>query len=91
MSKEVKETNEVEEEIDVETDEVVETEAPESKFKAGLKKYGKKIAIGAGVLVVGLIGFALGRKGNTDNDTLAIDYDPDGIGNDETDEVIETE
>lgn len=91
MSKEVEKMNEIEEEIDVETDEVVETEAQGSKFKAALKKYGKRIAIGAGVLAVGLIGFVLGRKGNADNDTIAIDYDTDCIGNDDESDDTETE
>lgn len=76
MSKEIEKV-EVEEEVMVTDDEVdvAESETKKSKFKAGLKKCGKKIAIGAGILAVGIIGFMLGRKGS--DDSVEIDYNPD--------------
>ena len=93
MSEEVKKMNEVDEEIEVMYDEVedAESEPKESKFKAGLKKYGKKIAIGAGILAVGIAGFMLGRKGSGEGEEpIAIGYDSDN-GVDDSEDTDETE
>lgn len=78
---EAKEMNEeVVVEVADETEEETVSEVKTSRFKDGLKKYGKKLAIGAGVLAVGIVGFILGRKTNADYDEqelLELGYDPD--------------
>ena len=100
MSKEVIKNEELDEEIEVAVDEE-ETEETESetkidKFKAGLKKYGKKIAIGAGIVAVGIAGFILGKNsisGNDYDETLEIGYDPnnDVVHDDDPGDGNETE
>lgn len=68
MSKE-KNMNEVEVEVENELNEidntdseVAEEETTKSKFKAGLKKYGKRIATGAAIVTAAVVGFVLGRR-----------------------------
>ena len=59
-----------------------------SKVRNGLKKHGKKLAIGAGVAALGVVGYVLGRKSvlkYADCDVDDIDLDDSGC-----DDVIET-
>ena len=67
----------------VEMTEVKANEGFIPKVKNGLKKYGKKAAIIASAAVIGIVGFALGRKSNGSD----YDYDDDLIDVD----AIETE
>ena len=100
MSKEVIKNEELDEDIEVtveeeETDET-ESETKMDKFKAGLKKYGKKIAIGAGIVAIGIAGFILGKKSSSGDDydeTLEIGYDPnnDVVHDDDSGDGNETE
>lgn len=100
MSKEAIKNEELNEGVEVimeeeETDET-ESETKMDKFKAGLKKYGKKIAIGAGIVAVGIAGFILGKKSSSDDsydETLEIGYDPnnDVVHDDDPDDGSETD
>ena len=58
-----------------ETDEGFEIEAVKSdgkvtKAKNFIKKYGKKIAVAAAVVTVGLVGYALGHRSKDDNESF---------------------
>ena len=81
MKNEVKE--EIKEEV-VEATVVEEEEVKEgflTKAKNGLKKHGKKVAIGAAVAAAGVVGYMLGLK--TDDDSEYIDaYDLDDSDSD---------
>ena len=97
MSEKIKEMEELEEEAEFEDeDEFVDDDCTESKMtkvKAGLKKYGKKIAIALGFVAVGIAGFALGRKGSnedTNEDLLELDYTPTDNCVDDDSEESET-
>lgn len=82
--KTVEEVVNVEETVEVEE---VSTDGKLSKLKTGLKKYGKKIAAGAAVVTVGLIGYALGARSRDESDTDAIDTDYEIYGDGSSDEV----
>lgn len=66
-----------------ETCEVVEVEKESllSKAKNGLKKHGKKVAVGAAVAVAGVVGYLLGSKSEDDYEYID-SYEP---------ELLETE
>lgn len=79
--------NEVNEEIKEEVVEATVVEEEEvkegflTKAKNGLKKHGKKVAIGAAVAAAGVVGYMLGLK--TDDDSEYIDaYDLDDSDSD---------
>ena len=74
MSEETKITNATTETNEVEVVENEEKKGFLAKAKAGFKKYGKKAAIIASAVVIGGIGFALGRKTNSDSDYDCDDF-----------------
>ena len=66
-----KNENVIEVEVNEATEQVEETvkESKFSKLKSGAKKYGKKILVGTGVAVGGLVCYALGKMSRGGNDT----------------------
>ena len=71
----MKDTEKVVETVETNVEEVVENQSEGllSKTKTGVKKYGKKIAVTAGIVAVGLLGYAFGSKSKKD------DNNTDGI------------
>ena len=88
MSKEVNKVEEIEE---VTEEEVVETETEQgfgSKIVDFGKKHGKKIVTGVAVAAVGMLGYALGKKTNGEDegdDYLEDDEESDCVEFDEVD------
>ena len=88
MSKEVNKVEEIEE---VAEEEVVETETKQgfgSKIVGFGKKHGKKIVTGVTVVAVGILGYALGKKTNGEDegdDYLEDDEELDHVEFDEVD------
>ena len=86
MSKEINKVEEIEE---VTEEEVVETETKKgfgSKIVGFGKKHGKKIVTGVAVAAVGMLGYALGKKTNgEDEDFTEGDEDPDYVELEEVD------
>ena len=88
MSKEVNKVEEIEE---VTEEEVVETETKQgfgSKIVDFGKKHGKKIVTGVAVAAVGILGYALGKKTNSEDegdDYLEDDEESDCVEFDEVD------
>ena len=74
MSEETKITNATTETNEVEVVENEEKKGFLAKAKAGFEKYGKKAVIVVSAVVIGGIGYALGRKANRDSD-----YDHDDL------------
>lgn len=84
MSKE-KNMNEVDE-VEVEVDETDNTdseaieETAKSRFKAGLKKYGKRIATGAAIVTAAVVGFIIGKRDDVNYENcgmpLELTHDP---------------
>ena len=90
MSKEknMNEVDEVEVEVD-ETDntdgEVIEEETTKSKFKAGLKKYGKRIATGAAIVTAAVVGFIIGKRDDVNYENCGM---PLELMHDPNDDVV---
>ena len=91
MSKE-KNMNKVEvDEVEVEVDETDNTdseaieETTKSKFKAGLKKYGKCIATGAAIVTAAVVGFVLGRRDDVNYENCGM---PLELMHDPNDDVV---
>ena len=88
MSKEVNKVEEIEE---VTEEEVVETETKQgfgSKIVGFGKKHGKKIVTGVAVVAAGILGYALGKKTNGEDegdDYLEDDEESDCVEFDEVD------
>lgn len=78
--------NITEEEFMNEEVEDTEMEVKDSKIKTVIKKYGKKIAIGAGVVAVGFVSYKLGKKCGLKVEDLPVN---DIIQFDEVSDVVE--
>lgn len=80
--------NEVMDEQFVEVEETEEKKGLVAKIVNFGKKNGKKLAIGAGIAAVGLIGYALGNKSRGSEET---DWDDtqDDVVSDSSDDVAE--
>lgn len=61
---------EIKEEVIDEECEVIEEDCETSKFE-WIKAHGKKIAIGAGLVAVGVIGYALTRRSNSSDEYIS--------------------
>lgn len=84
-----------EQEIETEVDEVIEEEETEpeveetkfSKFKAGLKRNGKRILTIGAVAAAALIGYGLGKKKNSSDDVVYyLPEDCEGLCPDESED-----
>ena len=86
----MKDTEKVVETVETNVEEVVENQSEGllSKTKTGVEKYGKKIAVTAGIVAVGLLGYALGSKSKKDdnNTDRIIDGDYTFVNDDNTEE-----
>lgn len=73
--------NETEFEVIENEEEVVEAETEKEGFlpkaKTWIKKHGKKIAIGATVIALGTVAYALGKKKSNEEDSEDTDLDVD--------------
>ena len=72
----IEETTEVMEVVEENTEIEVEETGKLSKVMSGIKKHGKKIAVGAAVAAASLIGFALVKNARSSSDYDS-DYDTD--------------
>lgn len=62
-----------------------------TKVKKGIKKHGKKLAIGAGAVALGLVAFALGKKSGASSGDCGCDFGDDDFdfGTDDGSDVTE--
>lgn len=93
MSEKLKNEN-VETEETIEEEEIIVSEEKKAKgslakIGAGIKKYGKKVAVGVTIGAVGIIAYGLGKKsgGSSDDysDDSIVDVDYSEVRGDETD------
>ena len=86
----MKDTEKVVETVETNVEEVVENQSEGllSKTKTGVEKYGKKIAVTAGIVAVGLLGCALGSNSKKDDNNTdgIIDGDYTFVNDDNTEE-----